>query len=96
MAYPADYTANSYSHCPGCGSQLFGGLGHACTIAAAAAVTSITSRLLPGMIWNGPICHKCNRGYLGAHDCDAVAIPCPDGRDDCTITHYGHKQKDPA
>ena len=27
-----------------------------------------------GTLWNGPICHVCGFGYLGAHECDPQVL----------------------
>lgn len=73
--------------CGICGSAILNGLGHACggtvTFPHTVAAPSVPLQLT---VWNGPICHACGQGYLG----DLMLIPCPDGRKDCRVTHYGH------
>lgn len=27
-----------------------------------------------GILWNGPLCPTCGKGYLGAHQCDPVDL----------------------
>lgn len=54
---------------------------------------SMSTPLRLGQAWNGPICSRCGRGYLGVHDCDLVPIPCPDRREGCLVAHYGHKAR---
>lgn len=41
--------------------------------------------------WNGPICSRCNTPYLGHHECDVEAAPCPDDKPGCCVNHWRHK-----
>jgi hypothetical protein len=44
-----------------------------------------------GFAWNGPICWRCNTPYLGYHECDVEAAPCPDDKPGCRVNHWRHK-----
>ena len=71
--------------CGICGLVHWTGTIHRCGVMGPGAPTT--------GVWNVPICRVCGQHYLDPHDCDLEPIPCPDGRDDCTVAHYGHKKR---
>ncbi len=84
--------------CGACGGPLLSNLSHVCggtvtyPLSVAAAAPSMPSvQITTETAWSGPICFRCNQGYLGTHDCDLIPVPCPDGREGCAVAHYGHK-----
>jgi len=75
--------------CSLCGRLIFRQIGHTCNLPP----IGMTATGGAGFAWNGPVCQVCGEAYLGVHDCDLERIPCPDGRPDCTLVHYGHKRR---